>query len=78
MPSKNILWTRESVFCLCSHHIEMHDYDSCNVIVDTVGDTPVYCRCRGFRSYRVLKGGHKRPQPQDFTGNTPLGEIMRC
>ena len=55
----NLLWTGESVYCICTHHIEVHEtvYDLSDIIL---GIANYGCkRCRGFVSYRDNNNGEK-------------------
>ena len=54
--SNNILWTGESIWCQCGHHIDFHftvslltfDKTFCSFTKDNQG-----CPCSGFRPYKV-------------------------
>lgn len=55
------LWTGESVWCLCGHHIKEHTTNIFYAIMDYSADcfgvchfksNETNCKCKGFKPYR--------------------------
>lgn len=68
----NLLWTNESVFCWCSHHVENHKTTHplldvfCQSITMTFCDfDKCGCKCKGFKAYK-MGDGNGIPEPTMF------------
>jgi hypothetical protein len=65
MSNINYLWTGESVFCKCGHHLEYHDTTQSLTDMFTnelnikfrcnYQNNDLFCCCKGFRAYRKMK-----------------------
>lgn len=71
------LWTDESAYCECGHHVVDHyykncDYEGCFVEIDGVlQHSPhchgrrknFFCKCKGFEPYKVKPGTYVETEP---------------